>query len=311
MHTPAELGIQAIGVKRAFGKVEAVNGMDLVAPRGQVTALIGPNGSGKTTLLLMLAGLLRADEGAIQVAGADPSVQPRLARSRTGWMPDFFGTWESLTCSEVLDTIADAFRIPRAERYGRIDEVLKLVHLEQFADRPTQILSRGQKQRLGLARALIHRPQVLLLDEPASGLDPRSRIELRTIVRDLAAGGATVLVSSHVLAELDEMADRAVFVNRGKTVAVETVGGAQEATRVRGWRLRALDDVSLLRALDERGLTHGLPERDGIDVQLAGDEAAADLIASLVADGIRLVSIGPSGGVLEQAYLALTQQERR
>jgi ABC-2 type transport system ATP-binding protein len=304
-------GIQAVAVRRTFGSVVAVDSIDLEAPPGQVTALIGPNGSGKTTLMLVLAGLLRPDSGQIRVAGWDPVVDPRAVRSRLGWMPDVFGTWESLTCREVLATIADAYRLPRAGQRARLDQLLALVHLDEFADRPTQVLSRGQKQRLGLARALVHDPAVLLLDEPASGLDPRSRIELRGIVRGLAAEGRTVLVSSHVLAELDEMVDRAVIVARGRTVSVQTLNDPGSAPgRRRSWRVRALDGAALLRSLDRQRLEHGPPEDDGVQVQLGTDEEAAAVLATLVGDGVPVVSFNPSTGVLEQAYLALTEDRR-
>jgi ABC-2 type transport system ATP-binding protein len=308
---PVGAGIRAIGVRRTFGSVVAVDSIDLEAAPGLVTGLIGPNGSGKTTLLLILAGLLRPDSGQVSVAGHDPVQDPRAVRSRLGWMPDVFGTWESLTCREVLTTVADAYRLPRGGQRERIEQLLALVHLSEFTDRPTQVLSRGQKQRLGLARALVHDPSVLLLDEPASGLDPRSRIELRQIVRDLAAEGRTVLVSSHVLAELDEMVDRAVVVNRGRTVSVETVTGPQgPAQRVRPWRIRALDEAVLLRVLDQQGVTHGPPEREGVQVELGTDEEAVALLAGLVSDGVPVVSFQPSTGVLEQAYLALTEDRR-
>ena len=304
-------GIRAVGVRRSFGSVVAVDSIDLEAPPGQVTALIGPNGSGKTTLLLILAGLLRPDAGQVNVAGFDPVRDPRAVRSRLGWMPDVFGTWESLTCAEVLATMADAYRLPRAGQRARINELLTLVHLIEFADKPTQVLSRGQKQRLGLARALVHDPTVLLLDEPASGLDPRSRIELRQIVRDLAAEGRTVLVSSHVLAELDEMVDRAVIVSRGRTVSVETLNGPEiSVPRVRPWRVRALDETLLLQVLDQQGITHGPPEREGVQIELGTDAEAAALLAALVHDQVPVVSFQPSAGVLEQAYLALTEDRR-
>ena len=304
-------GIRAVGVRRTFGSVVAVDHIDLEAPPGQVTGLIGPNGSGKTTLLLILAGLLRPDSGQVTVAGFDPVTDPRAVRSRLGWMPDVFGTWESLTCAEVLATMADAYRLPRAGQLGRIRELLSLVHLIEFADRPTQVLSRGQKQRLGLARALVHDPTVLLLDEPASGLDPRSRIELRGIVRNLATEGRTVLVSSHVLAELDEMVDRAVVVARGRTVSVETLNGPETPShRSRPWRIRALDEAVLLQALDRQGVSHGPPEREGVQVELATEEAAAALLGALVRDDVPVVSFQPSAGVLEQAYLALTEDRR-
>jgi ABC-2 type transport system ATP-binding protein len=301
-------GIEVRGVRRTFGSVVAVDHIDLDAPSGQVTALIGPNGSGKTTLLLVLASLLVPDAGHVRVAGFDPVTQPRAVRARTGWMPDTFGTWESLTCAEVLHTVADAYRLPVAGRAERIAELLALVHLSEFAGRPTQVLSRGQKQRLGLARALVHDPDVLLLDEPASGLDPRSRIELRTIVRDLAARGKAVLVSSHVLAELDEMADRAVVVAGGRSVAVESV--AEAATTRRTWRLRALDGDALLAALGARGTPASPAPPDGADVELASDAEAAELLGALVRDGVPVVACHPAAGVLEQTYLTLTEDRR-
>jgi ABC-2 type transport system ATP-binding protein len=188
--------------------------------------------------------------------------------------------------------------------------LLALVHLADLADRPTQVLSRGQKQRLGLARALVHSPQVLLLDEPASGLDPRSRVELRGVVRELAQAGAAVLISSHVLAELDELADRAVIVARGRTVSVESLEPGRVADLRRPWRLRALDGVRLLAALDTLGHSHGDPGPDGVEVEIASDAEAAELLTALVRDGVPVVSMHPSAGVLEHAYLALTEDRR-
>jgi ABC-type multidrug transport system ATPase subunit len=305
---PGTGGVAVRGVRRTFGGVVAIDRMDLDAPAGQVTALVGPNGSGKTTLLLILSTLLAPDFGELSVAGFDPVSAPRKVRARVGWMPDVFGTWESLTCREVLTTVADAYRIPRSRSRQRVADLLELVHLGDLADRPTQVLSRGQKQRLGLARALVHEPSVLLLDEPASGLDPLSRMELRGLVRQLAGAGAAVLISSHVLAELDEMADRAVIVNRGRTVGVESMSAPTRTERA--WKLRALDGPALLAALAARGIAHGDPDRDGVEVRLASDEAAAELLAGLVNDGVPVVSCQPTGGVLEEAYQALTQERR-
>lgn len=302
-------GITVSGVRRTFGEVVAVDSMDLDAPPGQVTALVGPNGSGKTTLLLVLATLLTPDAGTVRVAGADPVTQPREVRRRTGWMPDTFGTWETLTCREVLGTVAAAYHLPAAAARARIGELLELVHLADLADRPTQVLSRGQKQRLGLARALVHSPTVLLLDEPASGLDPRSRVELRGIVRDLAAAGTAVLVSSHVLAELDTLADRAVVVSRGRTVSVKDLDSP--STEPRTWSVRALDAEALVRGLDALGRAHGTPDAGGtVEIEITGDDDAAQVIAALVRDGVPVVAMQPSGGVLEQAYLALTEERR-
>jgi ABC-type multidrug transport system ATPase subunit len=301
--------VTALGVRRSFGSVQAVADVDLVAAPGRVTALIGPNGSGKTTLLLMLAGLLAPDAGTISVAGFDPVAATYQARSRTGWMPDVFGTWDSLTAREVLTTVAAAYRISPSAAEHRAAELLELVHLAELADQPAHVLSRGQKQRLGLARALVHDPDVLLLDEPASGLDPRSRVDLRVLLRRLAAEGKTILVSSHVLTELDEMADDAVFISRGRTVSAEAIESAGET---RQWRISALDRDVLVAHLDQAGVAHDV-EPDGgagVLVALSDDTEAAALLGDAVRAGVDVVSLAPAGGVLEQKYLALEEERR-
>ncbi len=301
-------GIVAQGVRRAFGAVRAVDGVDLVARPGRVTALVGPNGSGKTTLLLVLAGLLTPDAGSVRIAGFDPVTQGLATRARTGWMPDAFGTWDSLTAREVLTTFAAAYRMPAHVAAGRAVELLALVHLTEYADLPASVLSRGQKQRLGLARALVHDPDVLLLDEPASGLDPRSRVDLRVLVRELAARGKTVLISSHVLTELDEMADDAVFLSRGRTVASESVGEA--ATTRRTWRVRALDPAALHAWLTGVGVAFGTEPDGAALVDLDSDTSAAALLRDAVVAGVPVVASAPAGSVLEQAYLALEEERR-
>jgi ABC-2 type transport system ATP-binding protein len=299
-------GVSATGIRRAFGDVVAVADVDLTVPPSQVTALVGPNGAGKTTLLLMLATLLKPDAGTIRVAGFDPVAEPYGVRRRTGWMPDAFGTYDTLTAREVLEFAAAAYRIPKRRRATRAWELLALVHLDEYGERPVHVLSRGQKQRLGLARALVHEPSVLLLDEPAAGLDPRSRIELRGILRGLAAGGCAVLVSSHILAELETTADRVVFVDRGRSITEQTLTELPRAEQ-RPWRVRALDPDPLLVFLDHHGVEHGPPDPQGIDVLLTGDEAAADLLAKIVRDDIPVVSFAPAGSELEAAYLAMTE----
>ena len=307
-------GIEVTGVRRAFGSVLAVEHIDLQARPGEVTALVGPNGAGKTTLLLMLATLLAPDDGTIRMAGIDPLAAPRKVRAKMGWMPDGFGTWDALTVREVLETVAAAYNLGPAAARTRTAELLELVHLGDLADRPARVLSRGQKQRLGLARALVNHPSILLLDEPASGLDPRSRIELRDILRQLAASGAALLVSSHILTELQEIADRAVIVARGCSVAVQDLSSDSASApgsvqRVSHWRITSLDPPRLMAALAHHGVATQ-PLSDAVDVEVAGDVAASELLAILVGDGIPITAFAPSYGALETAYLAATEDRQ-
>src|SRR6478672_13084133 len=173
----AGTGVVATGVRRSFGAVEAVRGIDITASAGEVTALVGPNGAGKTTLLLVLATLLVPDAGDVRVAGHDPVTESDAVRARMGWAPDVFGLYDNLTCREYLEFCGEAYRMSRPQARERARQLLVQIRLGDHADAPVHTLSRGQKQRLGMARAIVHDPEVLLLDEPASGLDPRSRVE--------------------------------------------------------------------------------------------------------------------------------------
>lgn len=305
-------GVEARDVWRSFGRVEALRGMRLTAPYGEVTALVGPNGSGKTTLFLVLATLLAPDGGQVEVAGHDPAVEPDAVRSRIGWMPDIFGMYDQLTAREYLTFFARSYRLPRNEILDRVSELLERVHLgPPYADQPVHVLSRGQKQRLGVARALVHEPSVLLLDEPASGLDPRARVELRDLLRALAGEGVAVLVSSHILAELEEIADSVVIVDRGATAGAHRLdSGADVGQHRQPWRLRALNLPALAAALDNRGVGHGSQSPAGIEIEPHADTEIADLVAALVSDGVRLVACTPAVSDIEAAYLELTEEGR-
>jgi ABC-2 type transport system ATP-binding protein len=305
---PAPAGVWARGVRRSFGPVHAVQGVDLDAPPGQVTALVGPNGAGKTTLLLVLATLLRPDAGEVRVAGFDPISQPGEVRARMGWSPDVFGLYDNLTAGEYLEVMAAAYRVPAAARADRAASLLQLARLADKAGAPVHSLSRGQKQRLGLARALVHDPSVLLLDEPASGLDPRSRAELRDLLRQLAGEGKTVVVSSHILSDLEEVADRVVFVDAGRTVGQHDIDELPATHAARTYRLRALDQAGLRSALERSGWPVTEAGSAGLDVQVTGGEAeAARLLASLVNAGIPITAFAPVGGALEATYLDLME----
>jgi len=307
--------ITAEGVRRSFGKVHAVRDVTFRAPAGAVTGLVGPNGSGKTTLLLMLASLLAPDAGSIRIAGIDPVADPAAARAVLGWMPDALGAWPSLTARETLAVTGRLSGLPRDRAAARAAELLDTVGLAELADTQARVFSRGQKQRLGLARALVHDPRVLLLDEPASGLDPQARIELRVLLRRLAAEGRTVLISSHILAELEEVVDDAVFLVAGETVSAERLADAAATGRPRAWRLRLADRDATAAALpvaQTLGLDVALVRIDRRDLVLHfdGDAAAASALARLVHTGLPVAEFAAATGVLEQTFLDLESGAR-
>ena len=304
-------GIEVTHLARAFGTVHAVRDASFTARPGEVTALIGPNGSGKTTLMLMLASLLKPDNGTIRIGGFDPLTQTASVRANLGWMPDVLGSWSSLTVRTTLEITGRMYNLDRAAATARASELIALVGLDDLADQPTRVLSRGQKQRLSLARALVHDPSVLLLDEPASGLDPAARIDLRNLVRRVAAEGKTVLVSSHVLAELDEMADTAVYIGGGVTASDESMAATK--TTMRSWRIKAVDVAALESALVGAGIAHSSVTRDRGEllVPVAGEAAAAELLAALVGRGVAISTFAPAVGDLEHTFLDLSKGSNR
>jgi ABC-2 type transport system ATP-binding protein len=305
---PEHDGIIVSGLRRSFGDVHAVRSATLEARPGQVTALIGPNGSGKTTLMLMLASLLAPDTGSIRVGGHDPMTDASAVRSVMGWMPDILGSWATLSVRATLEITGRMYRLDKAEAATRASELIELVDLAPLAAQPTRVLSRGQKQRLSLARALVHRPRVLLLDEPASGLDPVARISLRELVRDFAAGGGTVLISSHVLAELDEIADTAVYIDGGVTASSESIESTKLTTRP--WRIKASDIPALRKALVAAGLTADdiSVDRTELLVPVLGEDAAAALLTKLVKAKVEISTFAPAVGDLEHTFLDLNKR---
>ena len=306
-----DVGIDAAGVRRSFGTVQAVADVTFAAEPGRVTGLVGPNGSGKTTLMLMLASLLRPDEGEMRIGGVDPVADPAAARRLLGWMPDSLGAWPSLSAREVLVATAQLYDLSREAARTRADELLDLVDLTPLAKSAARVLSRGQKQRLALARALVHDPRVLLLDEPASGLDPQARIALRVLLRRLAAEGRTILISSHVLSELEEVVDDAVFMMDGRAVGIDRVAAA--ATRTRSWRVRLLADPSRGAGTDRAEVAAALgrlPDEIGVDrrdllVPFADEAGAVAGLRALIGAGVPIVEFAPAVGDLEHAFLDL------
>lgn len=303
---------------RRFGKLEAVENLNLKIPTGSLFGLIGPNGAGKTTTLRMLAGLLEPTSGEIRINELSIRQYWREIQWQVGFMPDFFGVYDELVVWEYLDFFGRCYRLSATRRKQVIDELLELVDLTEKRDAYVQTLSRGMKQRLCLAHALVHDPSVLLLDEPASGLDPRARVEMRELLRELSRMGKTILLSSHILTELAELCDAAAIMEKGKLV----VSGPLEDIRNRVnnhrlLRVQVLSDLNAaVAALGDHPAIHqvypyesnGEPAR--MEIEFTGDlTAAADLLENLLARKVRVASFGEVTTDLEQAFLHLTKGE--
>src|SRR5437588_6060439 len=205
-------------IYKSYRKVDALKGLSLQIPQGSIYGLIGPNGAGKTTLIRILAALLAPTRGEVWFDGEEVVRQPALIQRKVGYMPDFFGVYPDLTCGEYLEFYAGIHGIPRRKRTGIINDLLELVDLSTKRGELVEALSRGMKQRLCLARALIHDPEVLILDEPASGLDPRARVELRELLKTLQGMGKTIIISSHILLEMAEMCSDVAIMQEGRLV---------------------------------------------------------------------------------------------
>ena len=298
-------------VFRSFGLVKAVQNFSYRAMPGNVIALVGPNGCGKSTLMLMLAGLLAPNAGTIRVNGLDPLVEPAKVHSLIGWMPDQLGAWDNLTVREVLEVIGQAHFLSKPQIQHKTHELLEKLDLVPLANQPAQVLSRGQKQRLGLARALMHDPKILILDEPASGLDPAARRNLFNLVRGFAKTGGTVLISSHILSELEEMADEIIVMDSGQLVHAEDAD--RLGSRLTTWKLISGNEAALVQAIRQSRfqLASFIPADDAVSkraeayFQLSGQDQAQELLKEMVMNDAQVVSFAPAAGALETIYLSL------
>src|SRR5438105_5321742 len=215
--------VETKALTKKYGKLVALDRLMLSANHGQIVGFIGPNGAGKTTTIKILVGLARPNSGWARVAGVDCVAEPRKVKRLIGYMPDTFGSYDNMRVGEYLDFFGAAFGIPRRERARRIGEVLETARAASLRDLYLEALSHGMKQRVGVARTLLHDPEVLILDEPANGLDPQARIEMRLVLLDLAERGKTLLVTSHVLPELARICHRVAIITRGKLRAFGTL----------------------------------------------------------------------------------------
>ena len=304
-------------VYKRYGAVHALEDLSLEVQQGAVYGLIGPNGAGKTTLLRILAALLSPTSGLVWLDGEEVTQSPSASsalRRKVGYMPDFFGVYPDLTSAEYLEFYAGISGVARRNHASAIKDLLELVNLSDKRDAPVETLSRGMKQRLCLARALVHDPQILLLDEPASGLDPGARVEFRELLRTLQGMGKTIVVSSHILLDLAEMCSNIAIIRAGKLViegnvehVIHALGGGQRV------------EVRVLERADEAmQLLKEMPEITGVSLEqengngqvihadfTGNDLALHQILARLIAKNVLVVSFAPLKAVnrLEEVYM--------
>jgi ABC-2 type transport system ATP-binding protein len=294
-----------------YGKFEAVKGISLNIPKGEVFGFIGPNGAGKSSTIRVLATLQSKFRGSAMVGGLDVLSQPQQVRERIGYMPDFFGVYEDLTALEYLHFFAAAYRLPAQKRRSIIDDVLALTDLTHKASSPVDGLSRGMKQRLALARVLLHDPELLLLDEPASGLDPRARIEVRELLIALRDMGKTILISSHILHELSQLCTRIGIIEAGQMVAegsLNDIYSQLNLKRVIHIRFEKPADDLQARVSSIAGVDAVEVQVDRWAVRLHEDVLSiADFHQALVEHKARITMFQPEAMDMETAFMKLTE----
>lgn len=306
------------GLTRYYGSFLALDHLSLTIHDGELHGFVGPNGAGKTTTMRILATLLKPTEGTAALDGVDVAGHPREIRRLMGYMPDFFGVYDRLKAWEYLDFYARCYGFGQKERRRMTDSLLELVNLTDKRDSYVDVLSRGMKQRLCLARALIHDPRLLILDEPASGMDPRARAEMKGILRTLKDMGKTVLISSHILPELSEMCDSLTIIDHGRLVfsgSVEELGRHMSGNAPIRVRLAAGEEADAIEAAvtlirQYPGVTGvGREEGNVLTVDFdGGEDATAGLLKQLAA-GAPLVDFHRPPLNLEKVFMEVTQGE--
>ncbi|MEM9190569.1 MAG: ABC transporter ATP-binding protein [Myxococcota bacterium] len=283
-------------------------------PRGEIFGFIGPNGAGKTTTLRMMATLLEPDSGRILVDGIDVVERPADVRKTLGFMPDDFGVYDKITVQEYLDFFAAAHGLQYEARSRTVDAVMELTDLGDLRERLVAAMSKGMKQRLAIARTLLHDPQVMILDEPANGLDPRARIEMRELIDELQRLGKTIVLSSHILTELSDMCSSVAILERGRLLAAGTVGEINQSLQPqRGVRVRLLKAPegaeAVFRELPDVTEVERQPDGDWRVVYQGGEEMVAEIVKTAVAAGLAVVRVEPDVDDLERIFLEVTKGE--
>ncbi len=303
--------IETKRLTKHYGNLTALVDLDLVIEAGDIFGFIGPNGAGKTTTMRILVTLLEPSRGQAFIDGLDITKKGKAVRRIVGYMPDFMGIYDDLKVFEYLEFFAAAFSIEHKKRKSIVEGVLELTDLQSKKSFTVDSLSRGMQQRLGLARVLIHDPKVLVLDEPASGLDPRARIEIRELLRELKRMGKTIMISSHILSELEEICDHIGIIEHGRLVFSGTMEeirqrmGVQSKVRVRvaNNQQRAIELLSALPEIQDVQSTG-----DYIAVTLRKDQNTDGIIARALVNGnIDIVSLEPQQVKLDEAFLQLTK----
>jgi len=312
--------IEIRDLSKKFGKRLAVDHVNLTVESGEIFGLVGPNGAGKTTTMRMLVTLLQPDHGEILVGGHSVGKAPREVRRLIGFMPDSFGVYGDMTVQEYLDFFGACYQVPPAQRLSLINDLLELVDITHRRADMVDTLSRGLKQRLGLARVLIHDPNILVLDEPASGLDPRARVEIRELLLEIARLGKTIIFSSHILADVAELCTRVGIMEGGKVVAVGTLDQLTEkAVPHRMIRVAFLNQIQVENAQAALatlpGITavraqEGLGKADWVALEaefIGDDDALRALLASLIAQGLPVVHFSEDTHNLEEVFMRATR----
>lgn len=308
--------VEISGLTKRYGEFVALDNLTLSLNKGDILGFIGPNGAGKTTTIKILVGLSRPTHGTARIAGADCVSESRKVRQLVGYMPDKFGSYDNMRVREYLDFFGAAYGIPRRVRQKRVAEVLETANATWMQDRYVESLSHGMQQRVGIARTLIHDPQVLILDEPANGLDPQARIEMREILLRLASEGRTLIVTSHILPELSRICDRVAIVANGRLKALGNLKEVtQQLTQRRTFEAQCLDleklstiESEVKDALEDDAEV-STSETEGI-VRFrtsANDEAMADLLKRIVSKDSGLAQFREVAGDLEEAFVTATQ----
>lgn len=302
--------IEILNLHKQYGKFTAVNNLSFKIEKGSIFGFVGPNGAGKTTTMKIMAGLLGATSGKISIEGKDALADRNLLKEKIGYMPDFFGVYDNLKVSEYMDFYAGTYYIPYHEREELIDNLLEIVDLSHKKDFYVDALSRGMKQRLCLARSLIHDPEILILDEPASGLDPRARIEMKEILKQLSAMGKTIIISSHILPELAEMCTEIGIIDKGVMKAQGTVFQIMRMlNKKRVLYVKPLNNMELLLEIlkEQPSVTDVKPNQDTIEIGFEGENNdVASLLNTIITKGVPVLSFSEKEGNLEELFMEIT-----